>query len=383
MGKLSWSSISSRSNRAIRLSCLFLGSFPLGAAEVTVQPPHPISASGLTEKVTLTVEEGGSAVPAVDTTLVVAWPDGSTTTLHEKTGPDGKALYPIAIQPEMAAGEAGFRFQSSSPKLDTVAKLDILDRENYQELDRLAASIPLKKPLRILYLGDSLTAQYAGTNHADKVQFWLNRHHPGQVTFRNAAVGGDSIRTVWRRFQHLLDPAKKAQHSQETYHTLFDFKPDVIFILLGQNDTKASNASGFKEPHIGFAVQEESFRSVIHLLKKKTDAQVVLLSSVSPVEEICRRRAQSRTAAGDAVYLMHGIPELMQQYNEQVRRLSREYSLDYLEIYTPIKDHPDKASLFNPVDGVHLTAEGHRFLTMLLLQYLAGPNQVFGPAAAP
>lgn len=383
MGNFSWAFIASRSNRAILLSCFFLGSFPLGAAEVTVQPPHPISAPGLTEKVTLIVKEEGSAVSAVDTTLAVAWPDGSTTTLHEKTGPDGKVFYPIVIQPEMPAGEAEFRFQSSSPKFDTVAKLDILDRENYQELDRLAASIPLKKPLRILYLGDSLTAQYAGTNHADKVQFWLNRHHPGQVAFRNAAVGGDSIRTVWRRFQHLLDPAKKAQYNQETYHALFDFKPDVIFILLGQNDTKASNESGFKEPNISFAVQEESFRSVINLLKKKTDAQVVLLSSVSPVEEICRRRAQSRAAAGHAVYRMHGIPELMQQYNEQVRRLSREYSLDYLDIYTPIKDHPDKASLFNPVDGVHLRAQGHRFLATLLLQYLAGPNQAFEPVAVP
>ncbi|HWL51399.1 MAG TPA: SGNH/GDSL hydrolase family protein [Chthoniobacteraceae bacterium] len=347
-----------------------------GAVEVTLAPPHPVSAPGLTESVVVALEEAGAPVASTQAALSVTWPDGSTLSLKQETEAGGTARYEIAVPRVMPTGHAELKLEAASFQQKVVAQMDVLEKARYDELDALAASIPLAGPLRVLYLGDSLTAQQEGSNHVDKVRFWLEKQHPGKTTFRNAAVGGDSIRTVWRRFEHVLDPAKKAQFRQERYDDIFGFKPDVIFIFLGHNDNKATSKSDFKEPSIPFEVQDQCFHSVIDLLKEKNpEAKVVLISSVSPVEEIARARSEKRLAEGHATN-RHGVPALMERYNEQLQRIAGEYGFDYVDVYTPTKNHPDKASLFNPKDGVHLTVEGNRFIATQVLQYLAGPNRV-------
>ncbi len=368
---------------ALSIRSLFLGyglllTQTLGAVDFTIDPPHPITFSGLIQRFSVEAREEGGPVASKEVALSVKWPDGSSLVLEPKEWAKGKASYEIAIPDEMKLGYAALELEAPSVSRKTVAQLDILEKERFERLDALATSISLQRPLRILYLGDSLTAQQAGSNHVDKLHFWLEKYHPGKTTFYNAAVGGDAIRTVWRRFQHLLNPAKAPQYQQELYEGIFAFQPDVIFIFLGHNDTKATSRSGLTQPWIRFEVQEQSFRSVLALLKEKTSAEVVLISSVSPDLEVTRKRAATSAAKGRETYHLHGVPALMERYNEQLKRIADEYGLDYVDVYTPTKNHPDKASLFNPHDGVHLTAEGHRVISTLLLEYLAGSNRVLG-----
>jgi lysophospholipase L1-like esterase len=44
--------------------------------------------------------------------------------------------------------------------------------------------------------------------------------------------------------------------------------------------------------------------------------------------------------------------------------------VEYLDIYTPMKAHPGKQTLFRP-DGVHLSAKGHAFVADIEFAHIA------------
>ena len=51
----------------------------------------------------------------------------------------------------------------------------------------------LKNPIRILYLGDSLTDYDRGSNHVDQVQAKIESIAPRMVSFYNYSIRGDYI----------------------------------------------------------------------------------------------------------------------------------------------------------------------------------------------
>ena len=85
------------------------------------------------------------------------------------------------------------------PESGVTAGAYIDRRKSVTEYEQTAAQIKLDAPVRILYLGDSLTHFNYGHNHVDKVRYFLNRTHPGKAEIWNYAVRGDFIERVLLR----------------------------------------------------------------------------------------------------------------------------------------------------------------------------------------
>ena len=84
--------------------------------------------------------------------------------------------------------------------------------------------------------------------------------------------------------------------------------------------------------------------------------------------EICRANADKRRAAGKQ-HNLFGKPEELEKFNAIAKRVAAELGASYVDVYEPTRTHPDKQSLFNPGDGVHLTNAGNRFVAYELLEY--------------
>ncbi|NLK83863.1 MAG: hypothetical protein GX280_07260 [Lentisphaerae bacterium] len=221
--------------------------------------------------------------------------------------------------------------------------------------------------MHILYIGDSLTDYLRGNNYVDKVNFWLSKYNE-KVSFRNAGVGGDLITRVLSRLNG-IDGGPSA-YRQAMYKGLFEPKPDLIFILLGHNDTLLRIKDGKEILAVSPEVQEDTYRKTLTLLKEKTGAEIVLVSATSSVYEICKQSNDKRVASG-GTYFLFGKPEVMENFNRVLKKLADELNIDYIDVYQPMKDYPNKPSLFSPADGVHLSEKGNRIIAIELLKYLA------------
>lgn len=346
-----------------------------------VGKPHLVLCPGKSESLDFRLLQDTSPLSGAEASVKILWPDKKLSTEVVKSDSSGVASFAVQVPEAMTSGAVQITISPVLGGKDGLVSGEILSREEYARADALAASIKLEKPQRILYLGDSLTAQMAGSNHVDKLHFWLEKYNPGMAAFRNAAVGGDNIRIVSRRLRYLESPSAGApQFRQETYDALFDFKPTLVFIALGQNDTKVTSRSNYMETHLTPEQWASGFQETLDAIAKNSDAQVVLLSSISPVEEICRRRAEAHVTTGKE-HLLFGKPEAMQAFNTFLKNLAEKRGLAFVDVYEPTRAFADKASLFKAEDGVHLTVAGSQFMSLQYLQYFARrfPRQSEGP----
>ena len=79
-----------------------------------------------------------------------------------------------------------------------------------------------------------------------------------------------------------------------------------------------------------------------------------------------------RVNAAKRTHSLFGKPEELERYNALTKKIAAEAHAAYLDVYEPTRTHPDKRSLFDPNDGVHLTNAGNRFIALRLLEYLGG-----------
>lgn len=249
-------------------------------------------------------------------------------------------------------------------------RINRIPAEDYERLDAVAAGIHLEKPCRILYLGDSITDFQRGCNYVDKLNYWLNLHNPGKASFRNAAVHGDFITRMLQRLEGIN--GKRKAFKQYRYDGLWDEKYDLVFLWVGHNDTVAHNTwdKEMKKPRILPNVQRDAYMKVIAEIRKHTDAQIILVSAASLNEALCRRNAEKMKRT-DGLKYMFGRPELLEEWNRNLRQIAEEQKTGYLDVYQALKGHPDKAAFFSPEDGVHPVEKGHNFLAELFLVYLA------------
>ena len=152
------------------------------------------------------------------------------------------------------------------------------------------------------------------------------------------------------------------------YERLFEPRPTHVFFFLGHNDSKASSRSGYTELCVDPQTFEEHYRLAIRKVQQETGAKVIVLSATSSVFEICKANADKRQASGKA-HNLFGKPAELEKLNAVARRVASELGADYVDLYEPTRTHPDKPSLFNPRDGVHLTNAGNRFIALQLLGY--------------
>ena len=322
-------------------------------AFVTAQSRHLVQPVGKAEDLVLTTQP--------QATVFVSIAKGKDEPVcHELTSSaEGKAVVPGAwFVPQ--AGHSGF-----ASALGAAAHVDVTFVHQRKLTARWTGQGRCPdKPLQILYLGDSLTDFDRGMNYCDKVDFWLNQAFPGLASFHNAGVGGDYITRMEDRMYG------RPAHRKEMYDGLWNEKYDLVFIFLGHNDTKTTAKSELKVPVVPPEAQDESFRKVVAQIRQHSQAPIVFISGASMVEEICRRNYEKvlPTRPNSSLF---GLPEHVEAFNDVLQKLGKELGIAYLDVYAPMKNHPDKPSLFYPTDGVHLSTAGHAFVADAILAALA------------
>ena len=240
----------------------------------------------------------------------------------------------------------------------------------YRKLDALASRVRMRKPLHVLFLGDSISDFLRGHNYIDKLAFWLNRRNPGMFSFRNAAVHGDFITRTLQRLKGMT--GKPKAFKQYRYDGLWNEKYDLVYIWLGHNDTVSNTTwdKTLKKPRISPELQKKAYTQVIDEIRKHTRARIILVSAASLNEPVCIRQMRSMKRPDGLKYLF-GRPELLEEWNRNLRQIAMERKVNCLDLYDALKNHPEKDSLFSQEDGVHPVEKGHDFLAGLFLRDFA------------
>lgn len=239
-----------------------------------------------------------------------------------------------------------------------------IPKKEWDVLNRTAGKIKLNKPVNILFLGDSLTDYDRGRNYTDKIAFWLNKYNPGKCRFRNAGVGGDTIRSLHDRLTN-----GRFTWRRNMYAGLWDQKWDLIFIFLGHNDTRYHyrNKGPSYQPVLPEA-QKKFLDQTLRFLKSKTAARIVLLTPGSLDHRQCVKAVGSAKKAGRNYVVFGEVPRL-EKYCAVVKEIAGKHAVDVIDVYTPMKALPNKPDLFTKPDGVHLTSAGNNYISGHILQY--------------
>lgn len=243
---------------------------------------------------------------------------------------------------------------------------DFSDLKSAPQMQQAAAGIKASAPIDILYIGDSLTDFYRGGNHVDIVNYFLRKNQSG-VTFHNYACRGDFIIRVVDRFNQ----APKVPFRSH-YKGIWDRQYALAFVLLGANDSVLRLETG--KMAVPPETVEKKYRELFNIFKQHGIRKVVLVSPASSNYPACRANGKKRIAAKKGG--LFGVPENIEAFAAVMKKLSAEYQFPYLDIYTPMKTMPEKASLFNAGDGVHLTPAGHEFVALKELEFLAGSGLI-------
>ena len=249
--------------------------------------------------------------------------------------------------------------------------MDVVDAETHAVFEAAAQAAVIDTPAHLLFIGDSLTDGQRGHNYTDMVGFWLRRAH-GEVTYRNAGVGGDYITRVWQR----MDDPENAYRA-EMYEDLFEPTPTHVFIFLGHNDSKLKPSSEYTSPDdypFDPVVPLDEFETLMtqtieRIREHAPEAEVTILSASSSVHEITRETVVRRIAENGNGGSYFGRPDVLERFNEVMQQVAQETNSGYLDVYAPTRDHPDRLAIFT-ADGVHITPLGNQLIARLVLGWL-------------
>ena len=251
----------------------------------------------------------------------------------------------------------------------------------YEYCDALAKKIRLKRPLRIVILGDSLQdknfVHNVGCGACEQLFFWLDKYNHDLVTIRNLAVRGDSLQRADQRMQRELATSNISVFEQRVYRGMFDSDADVVFIQFGHNDTAFRTLNSEIRGDDG--ISKENISQPLHEIIKNCrkhwpNARIIVFSSTSSCEDVCRKLHRELSKQNPKrVYNIFGVPERLEKYNMISKATAQASGGFFYDIYSDMKALPDetKAMLFKQADGVHLSQDGHVYMTIKYLELLS------------
>ena len=227
------------------------------------------------------------------------------------------------------------------------------------------------RPVRVLFLGDSLSDYDRGSNHLDRLQRKLDSVRPRYVNIYNYAIRGDFIERMVDRFNR-----KPQTYAQDRYNGIFGRDYDWAIVHLGQNDTRTTDETNYTEQLVDVEKARTLYGELVALLKSKGIRRIILMSPASLDYGRSQRLAEKQRAAVKAgtlnplVTVHFGEPKRLEAFRDMVREVAMTERIEFLDIYTPMKALPDKADCLKEIDGVHLTAKGHEWLAEQEFMYL-------------
>ena len=247
--------------------------------------------------------------------------------------------------------------------------VDVVPQDLYGAFEQ-AAGVTLDRPMHALFLGDSLTHMQRGGNYIDKLAFWLNRRciDGATFTFKNAGVGGDTIRAIWDRFNGRF-AANERERCPE-WADLLSPRPDWVFVFTGHNDSKLTAASNYAESFVPLTEFESTYLELLGAIRQRTGARLFLLSCAATQDSITRQAIERR---GN----YFGEPATIRRYNQAIEGIATKTGAAFVDVFTPMFNDPSPKRLFQS-DGVHLNNEGNRRVAQELLRFLAGAKVAEG-----
>jgi lysophospholipase L1-like esterase len=167
----------------------------------------------------------------------------------------------------------------------------------------------------IVFLGNSIT------NYCEWAELFQNS------LVINRGIGGDITEGILARL-----------------HEVTESKPRKIFLMIGVNDL----AKG--KPIKGIAT---NYRSIIKAIKENSPETTLYIESVLP-----------------SVNRPGVINDSIVALNKEIRKLSNEYSLTYINLYDSFKDQDGNLKKELTEDGLHLKGEGYLIWKSLIEKYV-------------
>ncbi len=300
-------------------------------------------------------------LPGQEVTAAQKW---GNALAEQKVKTDDKGA--VSVTPD-AAGKDVVEVAVSAKSAAATGYISVEKPEDFAKTDAVAKNIKFPKNMNILIIGDSLSDFYRGQNYVDRVNFWLNKYNPGKVYIRNAGVGGDYIQRVEERLAG-TNPGSRKAYRQDMYNNLFDREYDLVFIFLGQNDTRTTRGQKFAVPLMNTQKQEKCYRSVLNFIGKRSKGKIVLISPSPSNLNLFVERDKKLAPGADMV--MYGQTKLVDDFDAVSRKLCKELGLDYIDITKPMRSVQDIKSLY-VADGVHLSPAGGRLIADEVLKYFA------------
>ncbi|WP_427160823.1 GDSL-type esterase/lipase family protein [Aliinostoc sp. HNIBRCY26] len=159
----------------------------------------------------------------------------------------------------------------------------------------------------IIFLGDSLTDEGE----------WLELLNNPKII--NRGIGGDTIEGVLNRIDKILD-----------------LKPAKIFLMIGIND---------------LASQHKSLTDVLIIYK-------VLLTKIQTESPHTKVIIQSLLPVNNEKGFLYDN-SLIMQFNAELKELAKEFSYEYIDIFSQLSDNKNQLDKKYTLDGIHLNGQAY------------------------
>ncbi|MBU6165287.1 MAG: hypothetical protein KGQ52_04050 [Alphaproteobacteria bacterium] len=242
----------------------------------------------------------------------------------------------------LAQAQAQARYQSEQP----LPRVDYWQKRA-ADIDQHLASAPDLRPVRLLFVGDSITDFW----HLD-ANPWLPGRYCGRSAWDesfggavpalkalNLGVSGD-------RIEHVLHRLQPAAEGGSGWLDRADLQPDVVFVMLGINnsfDAEVPAATSI----------EHGIIAVVNRIRERKPQARIVIQSLLPTDDAGKNAT------------------VVQPVNAAIRaHAARTPGLAYLDLYPDFVDSAgrQRGALFN--DGLHPSRDGYRRWRDRLLAFL-------------
>lgn len=194
--------------------------------------------------------------------------------------------------------------------------------------------------IRVACVGDSLTYGY-GISH------WTKNNYPVQL---GNLLGDDYCVNNFGYSGHTVSSKGDRPYiNTKLYNKSLAFAPNIVVIMLGSNDAKASNMQSKAE------LKSEYIKIIRSYLSLDSVKRVIIMSP-TPVWQVKGKNPygiQPSVVATDI--------------HDMAKEISEDLQLEYIDLFAIFKD---KAALFK--DGAHPNAEGAGLIAQTVLQTING-----------
>ena len=199
-----------------------------------------------------------------------------------------------------------------------------------------AAPLALRDGDRVVFYGDSITAQRLYTRFAEDVV--VSRYPKLHISFYNAGVSGDTVSGG-----HAGDMATRIKRD------VVPLRPTVVTIMLGMNDGRYT-----AEYDVNFNAYANGYRKLIATLRESVPGVRIFLICPSPYDEVGHPSA------------IAGYNTVMRRYGQFLATLGKEENVPVIDFNRPITNaigvgiaiDPQLAGALLP-DRIHPAPAGH------------------------